>query len=227
MSHKLSWRDHARAGLIALHMGALLVMCLPVPGRMGKPQQNDPGFQSQLRQWRSVGRAVGIQLSQEEALALVIDVTDVMRVVRHKAVNVVKPYIRRVGAGQAWQMFGVVQKTPARLRVEVREGGEWRDLYVHADATADWNARFMRSERMRALLNQYSWRARPSSYERLGSWMACQAKAELPDATELRTTMEVLALPGPARLRETGTIPVKSTRWERSYDLDTCDEDAP
>jgi hypothetical protein len=227
VERKLSWRDHLRAGLIALHMAALLIMCLPVPGKLGPGRLKEPGFQAQLRSWRSVGRSVGVKLSQEEAVAMVVRIADVMREVRHKSVKVVKPYIRRVGAGQAWQMFGVVQTDPGILRVELYEGGAWRDLFRHGDPNADWMGRFMYSERGRALLNQYAYRSRQQSYERFGSWLACRAHAEHPEATKLRTTIQVLELVGPQKLRELGTLPIDSTRWERTYDLHTCGADTP
>lgn len=227
MPGKLGVNDHLRAILVALHMVALLAMCLPAPGKLGTPQQKDPGFQAQLKQWRGALSAVGIELTQDQTLDLVIDVADGMRTVRKAGLSFAKPYVRRVGAGQSWQMFGMLNRTPGRFRLEIEEDGEWRDLYVHANGTADWNARLLRSERMRALLNNYAWRRRLESYERFGQWLGCEAKRELPDATRVRTRIEVMALPKPAALRRTGEIPVKSSRWERTHNLAMCDGSPP
>jgi hypothetical protein len=152
MSPTRSWRDHLRAGLIALHMLALLIMCLPVPGSPDAARKKGSMLHKQVQDWRKAAKAVGIRLSQEEAVDLAVDVATRMRKVRSNAAGLVKPYIRRVGAGQSWQMFGAVVRTPGRLRIELFEGGTWRDLYVHGDDSHAWNGRLLYSERVRALM---------------------------------------------------------------------------
>lgn len=227
MAPELGWRDHLRAGLVALHILAVLVMCLPSPGPLGEGMQKHPDFQVQLRQWRSVAGALGWELSEEEALEHTLAAADALRTVRSESVSLVQPYTRRVGADQTWRMFGALSYTPGRLRVEVYENGEWRDLYVHGDGTADWNAQLLRSERLRALMDSYSGRTRKASYGELGVWLGCRYKAEQPSAKRLRTSIQVMELPTPEVLRQTGEIPILSTRWKSFYDLSLCRERTP
>lgn len=205
-----------RAMFVAVHVVLITLMALPNPRHVTEAELRDPALQEVFADWRAVLAAVGVTLSKEETDALAMSFANQYMDARAVVLEPLRPYFKYTGASQAWQMFGYLNRTPARLSVEVLSNdGTWSTLFLARDPDHDWRRALFDSERMRGMVNHYSWREKRGSFELLADWVACEAFADVPDAKLVRVSMKQVQLPEPEALRETGTIPTKRTYWSQ------------
>jgi hypothetical protein len=206
--------DHLRAALISLHVLAVLVLSLPAPPASTDLEDlEDPVLQQVLTDWAGLARGLGWALSDEEAAEIAVAGAQALGGARQRVAAPFARYAAITGAKQGWGMFGYLNRRPARLSIEVEEGGAWRLLYRARQRGADWRAAQLDSERFRAFINRHSWgRSRPG-YEQLVDWLACQAGRDLPAATRLKVEMLRTPLPPPGRVLAEGGVPVSGAFW--------------
>ena len=215
--------DHIRALLVTAHLLAITLPALPSPGRVSQRQLRDPALKEVFADWRGVMAKGGIELTQEEAEQLAMTTANAYMEARDKVIQPMRPYYRYAGTTQSWQMFGYLNRTPARLKVELLVPGDgWQELYVARSSTADWRRRQLDGERWRGMINSYSWKERRSGYRRFVDWLSCRAAEDFPEAKTLRVSMVQLRLPEAAKLQELGKVPEIKTFWTELRELDEC-----
>ncbi len=219
--------DHVRALLVGVHLVLITVMALPNPSRVSEKDLKDPALQEVFADWRGVLDGVGVQLSVDETNDLAIRFANQYMDARAVVLKPFRPYFRYTGASQSWQMFGYLNRSPARLSIEVFTPGEsWTTLYLARDPTYDWRRTLFDSERMRGMMSRYSWKEKKRSYTTFVNWLACAVAREHPDATSIRVSMKQVQIPRPDVFRQTGTMPTKQTYWLERRLLKPCREEA-
>ena len=215
--------DHIRAVLVTIHLLAITIMSLPSPGRVSERQLRDPALQEVFADWREVLAGLGVALSKEEAEQLAMAGANSFMESRDAVLKPLRPYYKYAGTVQSWQMFGYLNRTPARFKLELRtaEGG-WRDLYIARNDTADWRRGQLDSERFRGMINSYSWKQNRSGYRRFLDWISCRAAEDFPDAISVRGSMVRLRLPEPEELREMDALPEIDSFWRQVRNLRDC-----
>ena len=212
-----------RALLVGLHLVLITVMALPNPSRVNEKDLKDPALQEVCSDWRGVLAGVGVRLSVDETNALAMSFANQYMDVRAVVLKPFRPYFRHTGTTQSWQMFGYLNRSPARLSIEVFTPGEsWTTIYLARSAEHDWRKALFDSERMHGMMNRYSWKERKRSYTTFVEWLACEVAADFPDATSARVSMKQVQIPRPDEFRETGTIPTKRTYWVERRLLKPC-----
>lgn len=219
----LGLRDHLRGVLVAAHLLAVGLLALPSPGRVTEHTLRDPALQEVLADWWGVAASVGLSMSKAETEAVALTSANAFMDVRKAVLDPFQPYFRYSGARQSWRMFGYLNRTPARFRLEAYTPGVgWSTLYEARTRAHTWNGRQLDAERFRAMINAYSWKRSRKGYDRFVDWLACTAAPDVPDATKIRASMLRLRLPPPDTLRELGAVPVTGTFWETERQLAPC-----
>ena len=130
-----------------------------------------------------------------------------------------RPYYRRCGTTQSWQLFVIPQRYPARLHIDIQESGDaWRPLYIARDNEADWNRKLLDTERMRSMLFRYSWSHYQRRFRRFGRWMARKAAVDFPGAEALRLRWFRQKTPTPGQVRR-GRVPEGTFEGEIEFSL--------
>lgn len=198
-------------------------MALPSPQRVSERDLADPALQEVFSDWRGVLGALGVSLTPEETNVLVMRFANQYMDLRAVILKPLRPYFKYTGANQGWQMFGYLNRTPARLSVEVlSKDNEWSTLFLARDSEHDWRRAFFDSERMRGMVNHYSWQEKRGGFRMLADWVACEAFLDAPDAALVRISMKQVQLPMPEVFRETGRIPTRRTYWSEFRDAEDC-----
>ena len=217
--------DHLRALFVGVHLVLITVMALPNPSRVSEKDLKDPALQEVFADWRGVLAGIGVQLSVDETNALAMSFANQYMDARGVVLKPFRPYFRYTGTTQSWQMFGYLNRSPARLSIEVfRPGESWTPLFLARDPVHDWRKALFDSERVRGMMNRYSWKEKKRSYNTFVDWLACEVARDLPDATSVRISMKQVQIPRPAAFREVGTIPTKRTYWMERRLLQPCRE---
>ncbi len=216
-------RDHLRALFVAAHLFAITVMALPNPGRVSEKDLANPALQEVFSDWRSVAAGLGIELSPEDTNTLALTFANRFMGIRDVVLTPFRPYFKYTGTHQTWQMFGYLNRSPARFSIYVFEPGQgWQPIYLARDPDLAWRKRFFDSERMRGMMNRYSWKENHRGYNTFVDWLACEAAADFPTASSIRVAMEQVRLPEPETFRELGKIPTKQIYWVERRNLASC-----
>lgn len=215
--------DHTRAILVTAHLLAITLLALPAPGRVTEKQLRDPALKEVFADWRGVLASFGVALSQEESEQLAMTAANAFMDTRAELLRPMQPYFKWTGTRQSWQMFGYLNRTPARLRIELQTPGEgWRDLYVARSSEADWRRGQFDGERWRGMINAHSWKRNRHGFRRLADWISCRAAEDFPEATAIRMSMVQVRLPEAHKLRELGAVPEIGSYWTELRQLDEC-----
>ncbi len=176
-----AWR-HVRGGLVAAHIAAVVLGALPAPeGGMNRKMWKEPTVQGELGAWADrLGMAP--DAFEDGLWTLAVGVMRGRRV----ALTPFQPYYRWAGTTQSWRMFVAPHKFPSRLHVDVREGGEWRSVYVQATPGEGWLEPVLEADRFRSVLFRYAWPSFGRPYDQLVDWLAACAADDFPDADQIR-----------------------------------------
>jgi hypothetical protein len=211
--------DQLRAGLVLLHLVAVLAMAAPAPVGLNAAKMRSANLRDTVAGWGAAARSLGLPLTDEALSAGILEGGTRIMALRRVALAPFRPYARWCGVEQGWSMFGMVNRHPARLEVHLRRGeGPWEPLYIARDPVARWQAERFDQERFRGALNAFSWGESKPLYGQMADWIARQAALEHPGA-ELRVSMARLRLLDPADYAESRQLPVEARRWERRYRL--------
>lgn len=211
---------HLRAILVLLHVLAITLLSFPAPvGGMTKKAFADPAAQASFAAYATVLQGLGLDVEPAELEAWLWDRGNRLIELRRILVEPTLPYQKWTGAEQGWRMFGMVNRRPAWLVIELQEGEAWRTIYRCRSQEHAWRQEQLDQERMRAVVNAWSWRTRKPGYDQFGVWIAQQASVDFPGASHLRIHMQQVALPPPEVLRSSG-MPEGKPFWETTYSLD-------
>lgn len=214
--------DHTRAVLLSVHLLAIALMSLPSPGRVSERQLRDPALKEVFADWRGVLAGLGLELSQEEAEQMAMKGANAFMDARAATLKPLWPYFKYTGTAQSWQMFGYLNRTPARFKLELQTREGWQDLYIARSSEADWRRRQLDSERFRGMINAYSWKEGRRGYRRFVDWISCRAAEDFPDALAVRASMVQVRLPQAHKLRELDALPEIDSFWKDIRPLSDC-----
>jgi hypothetical protein len=188
---------HWRALFVLFHLVAVTLMALPAPeGAMDRANWADPTVQAEIAVW---ARRLSVPPADlEEALWRF---ATRYTAARDRVLAPFGPYYEWCGTEQSWRMFVAPHRHPTRLHVDVREGGEWRAVFVERDREHAWLARQLCSYRFRSLTFRFGWPSYAGEYRSFADWLAHQAARDFPDADRVRVRMFRFRTPSPAEVR--------------------------
>ena len=194
--------DHLRAGFVAVHLVAVVLMALPAPyGARTASSWRDPTVQAEVDAW-ATRLGVDRDTLEEVARGTAVAVADA----RQAVLAPLDPYYRYAGTWQGWRMFVAPHRYPARLHVDLQTDLGWEPLYVVGSAEHDWHAHQLRHARMRALVFLAAWDRYHKQRARLADWVARTVAEERPDAVAVRLRYHKARTPGPG-------APAPEGRW--------------
>ena len=207
-----------RAAFVAFHVLAVVGGSVPAPvGGLNRSAWSDPTVAAELEGWRARLGAVGLEMDKATYEdRLFVFARGLLRV-RAAALAPFQPYYRYLGVEQGWRMFVAPQTHPARLQVEVREGGAWRTVYLQPDPERAWLAHRLEGGRFRSALFRYAWKHYRRQHRQLVRWLARQAEGDFPGADAVRVSWVRGRTPSPAEARA-GARP--RTRTTDAIELD-------
>ena len=211
--------DHLRGLLVLLHLIAVTAVAFPAPAGMTRADIDNPDVQAAIAAWRGVAGAVGVAVEQEPLSEWLWTQGKAMLAIRRTALAPMQPYYRWCGTRQSWSMFGYLNHTPARLEVHIDWGEGWQPLHIARTREHDWRARQLEQERLRGLVNRFSWKHSRRRFRELADWLAARAHEDYPDALRLRVQMRRRPLPDPATLRAAGTLAHTTAYWPELREL--------
>ncbi len=211
---------HLKAAFVVSHCLALLLMAIPAPGGgMSKSAWADPTVQGEFEVWTERLNAWGADLTVAELEAELWDFATAYMAKRKAVLDPLQPYYRYTGTTQSWRMFVAPHRYPARLHVELKEEGDWRDLYIARSAEADWRSRQLDHDRMRAAIFRFSWKPYLRYYESFTRWVAARAAEDFPEAEQVRLRFWKYKTASPEMVRA-GEVPEGKWILPRVLDLD-------
>lgn len=198
----MSWRDHARAVLVVLHLTAITLMALPAPGGgMSRAAWKDPTVQDEFAAWTARLNAVGVPWSSEELQDHAWDFAERFMAVRGAVLRPFGPYYKYCGTNQSWRMFVGPHRYPTKLWVSVERGGVWEPVYIERDPTRAWHGRQLDHDRFRSVIFRNGWPQYAKTNSQFADWLAKDAKVDFPDATRMRVAYWKQRTPTPAEAR--------------------------
>lgn len=191
---------HLRALLITAHVVAVLLCAFPSPsGGMNRSAWKDPTVQAEMNTW-----AQRLSLDPDDLEEHLWALATRYMGAREKVLEPLEPYYQHAGTYQAWHMFVAPHRNPARLYIDLSEdsgqGETWRLLYISRHPSLRWRADLLDHSRSRAALFRYSWRHYRSPYKKLGQWLAAEAAAAFPAASQLRLRWLRYQTPSPEQV---------------------------
>lgn len=180
-----------RAGLIALTLFVHTCAALPIPKPVRAEDARTPTAQDELRLWVSIFARLGVQTSKEDLLDLVNGVGRFSVDTRSALMGPFRPLLRLTGTGQAWALFAYPDRYPNLLQVEVRRpDGTWSLVYAAADPEHTFLADRFAFRRVRGVYDTAAAKGSPGKvYDRFADWVAREAFAAWPEATDVRVKM--------------------------------------
>jgi len=180
-----------RAGLIALVLLVHACAATPFPRRIRPEDARTPTAQEELGLWLKMLGKLGVRATQDQLLDLVNAAADLSLGVRDVVIEPFRPLLRITGTGQAWALFAYPERYPNHLQIEVREpAGGWRLVYAAADPERRFLADQLAFRRIRGVYDTAASRGAPgAAYDRFTDWVAREAFAAYPDATDVRVKM--------------------------------------
>ncbi|MCP4804306.1 MAG: hypothetical protein GY884_03075 [Proteobacteria bacterium] len=197
---KSAW-PHLRAAFVLFHVVALFLMAIPAPGGgMSKSAWADPTVQGEFQAWTERLNDMGADITVEELEDRLWSLATVYMEKRKTVLDPIAPYYRYTGTTQSWRMFVAPHRYPARLHIEVEEGGTWREVYVMRSEEHAWRAEQLDNDRMRAAIFRMSWRPYRRIWVTFTEWAADRAAEDFPEATRIRLRFFKYKTQGPKEI---------------------------
>ena len=199
--------SHARAVFVAFHLVAITLMALPSPqGGMRKSAWKDPTVQSEIQAWADRLGRFGLDMEAGDLEDRLWQFASRYEALRGVVLAPFRPYYTYLGCAQSWKMFVAPHRFPARLVIDLKEDGEWREVYRARDDDHQWLAPVLDHDRMRSAVFRFGWRAYRRSYRQFADWVATQARHDFPEATHIRLRFHRRPTPSAAAMRA-GDVP--------------------
>ncbi|MCA9707793.1 MAG: hypothetical protein KDK70_18220 [Myxococcales bacterium] len=212
---------HVRALLIALHIGAVVLLAIPDAGgvALSRSSWKNPTVQAELRAWAERLSSLGVQTDaatlEDDVFAAAQAWTEALATLRAP----VQPYADTLGVRQTWRMFVAPHRHPAKLHVDLKEDGRWRPIQIARDDEHGWRGHQLDHVRVRAMLFRYGWARYDWYYRALAKWIATRAAQDFPAASHVRVRMYGFRTPTPQEVR-TDAIPQGEFRQVLVFDAE-------
>jgi hypothetical protein len=204
---------HVRAFLLLLHVIAVALMAVPAPeGGMSRAAWKDPTVQGEFDAWVTRLRAWGVPVRRDRFEAQLWEFAVAYTDTRKALLAPFSPYYDYAGTRQSWRMFVAPHRFPARLHIDIREGGKWRPIYVERSDDAVWMRRMLDHDRFRSAVFRYSWPQYRKTYEQFCTWLAKRAAHDFPGADRLRVRYFKYRTPSPEVVRAGAPVDGKFIR---------------
>ena len=211
--------DQLRAIFVAFHLIAITAVAFPAPVGMRRSDLESADVQAAIKAWQGLASALGVA-DEPDAFQEWLWLTGTgLLAARNDVLEPLQPYYRYSGTQQSWSMFGTINHTPARLEIHIDHGSGWEPLFIARTRDHDWRARQLDQERLRGLINPFSWRRDRTKLRKVADWVARLAADDFPQARRIRLRMVVRPLPDPAELRAAGELTHSRAYWPELREL--------
>jgi hypothetical protein len=209
-----------RAALVLFHLTVITGVALPSPGPgANRTTWRDPTVQAEFRAWNERLTSLGFASTSEGLQQRVFGVARDYSALRRRLIEPLLPWLRLTGTGQSWRMFVAPHRNPARLQIDLEQGGVWTPLYRARSGEHAWRAIVFDHDRMRSATFRYAWPPYRKRYAQLVRWIAARVREDFPEATRVRVSYEKYATPSPQDARE-GRVPEGRTILARVVSLE-------
>jgi len=134
--------------------------------------------------------------------------------IRNAAIAPFEPYRRFCGVDQGWRMFTGPHMNPTRLRIDLQENDQWREIYAERSRDADWRGWQLDHEHIRTAITDMISNEHHAEWRQFAEWLAERAARDFPQATALRLRVERITTPSPEQV-------LQNKRPPSSYDEPT------
>lgn len=187
-------RAAAIAAFLVFHLVAITVRALPAPdAALDRASWGDPTVQKELAAW---SRRLGVPQPRLEERLYALAERSVR--VRDTLVAPFARYYEVFGTFQSWQMFVAPHRHPARLRVEVQEGGSWTPVFV--EGQDGWLSRELSDTRFRSVIFRLGWPGFESARQHFADFVARRAARDFPRASQVRLVLSRADTPSPEQV---------------------------
>lgn len=188
--------------LLLFHGCTVVGLSIPAPsGGNVKRNYERPLVKAELERLSSSLRQFGYEGSPKELGESLFRLSTVWLSTRKKVLSPFVPYAKFAGTRQGWIMFGVANRTPERLHVEIGTEAGWRTLFL-GDEREGWRGGLLRHELSRSMLFRYAApKAYDKSFESFARWVAGKVGEDFPDVRRVRVRLETIRSPSPAERR--------------------------
>lgn len=197
------WWPHVRAVLVAAHLVAVTAPALPAPQHAALEAEvwRKETVRRELAAWsRRLGR-VGVEATPAELEARARRLCAGWVAARDVVLRPFGPYYTYCGTDQSWKLFTGAPHEASRLCVDVREGGQWRAVFIERDEERAWLGGLMGHHRVRPVVMAMSDGLFPDEYRQFAAWLARRAAADFPGADAVRVRYVKARIPTAAEAR--------------------------
>jgi hypothetical protein len=153
---------------------------------MSRSAWKDPTVQGEFSAWRDRLAGWGVELTAEEFEDGLWELAQGYMDARNQVLAPFRRYYAYAGTWQSWRMFVAPHRHPGRLHIEVREGGDYRTVYVARSDEHTWLRSQLDHDRMRSSVFRYAWKRYYKHWRVFGTWVAKQAAEDFPEADRVR-----------------------------------------
>jgi hypothetical protein len=190
------------AAFLCFHVAAITLRALPAPdGAMDRAAWSDPTVKQELAAWNARLGHLGLHLTPEQLADGLYALAHRYLGVRDALVSPFGRYYACCGTFQSWQMFVAPHRHPARLRIDVEEGGAWRTVFRERDPDATWLEPELSDTRFRSVIFRLAWPGYRGQLERFADWVARRATPDFPRAQRVRVVLSRAETPSAAETR--------------------------
>jgi hypothetical protein len=190
-----------RAGLLALHVLAVVVLSLPAGNIANPATWRTPGMKADLAAWAGRFRSAGLDTTPASFEASLWRLANRYLSLRERVVAPFALYGELSGAAQGWAMFASPQRHPAEVHVDIREAGDFRPLFRPRSDEHAWRRAELDHNRIRKYVGRFARGFERRDYDQLARWLAAQAARDFPAASQVRVRLYRYATLGPEEVR--------------------------
>ena len=185
-----------RAAIIAYFVFFNALAALPTLGVPSAERLERPFEQAELRRWRNLLAALGIELSEQRLAQLYLSLAQGAMDAHRLVLEPIAGFASLTQTAQGWRLFGTPDEQRSVLRVSAFAGEREELLYESLSPEHRWNADRLEYRRVRAAYNP-SRAGPPATYEGLGLRLSEQIFAERPDVSRVRILLDRSRVPLP------------------------------
>jgi hypothetical protein len=191
-----SRRAQLRAAIIAYFVFFNALSALPTLGVPSAERLERPFEQAELRRWRNLLAALGIDISEERLAQLYLSLARGAMHAHQLALEPIAGFVYLTQTAQGWRLFGTPDEQRSVLRISALAGEREQVLYESLSPEHRWNADRLEYRRVRAAYNP-SRAGPPATYEGLGLRLSEQIFAQRPDVSRVRIVLDRSRIPLP------------------------------